>query len=443
MTSPADTAARSWRQDLAVYLDRRVVAMLFLGFSAGLPFPLVFTTLTAWLRDEGIERAAIGMFAWVGLLYSIKVIWAPLVDRLRVPVLTAMLGRRRSWMLCAQLGITAGLAFMAVAEPTVALFGIAVASVLVAFSSATQDIAIDAYRIEATTADRQGAMAATYQLGYRIAVLVGTAGALYVAAFGSWRSAYFAMAALMGIGIVTTLLIQEPKVDARTQPEVDLRSLRGLRVWFMDAVAGPFVDFFRRHRRFALVLLAFVGLSRIGDLLLGIMANPFYLDLGYTLTEIANIAKVFGFGVTMIGAAVGGIVVARYGPVRPLVTATALICVTNLVFAGLAHHGVPDVGLLALAISADNFAMGFSSTVFIAYMSSLTNAAYTATQYALFSSLMSLPGKFLSGFSGFIVDSTNWEFFFLYASAMGLPAVALAVVISRRPAPPREAVVAT
>ena len=432
----AHAAADQWRRSFLVYLNPRVIGMVFLGFSAGLPFPLVFSTLTAWLGTYDVEKSAIGMFAWVGLLYSIKFFWAPLVDRLPLPVVTRALGRRRSWMLVAQLGIVAGLLGLAGTDPTAALATVALLSVAVAFCSATQDIAIDAYRIEAVEADSQGAMAATYQLGYRLAVLVGTAGAFYIAGFFSWNAAYTAMAACMSVGVVTVLVIREPKTDAREGMGWGQGGPLAARIagWFGDAVVGPFVEFFRRNGRFALLLLAFIGLSRVSDLLLGIMANPFYLDIGYTLIEIANVAKIFGFGITIGGALMGGVIVSRYGPVRPLIVSTALLSVTNLCFAALASHGVADILWLAVLISADNFALGFASTVFIAYFSSLTNAAYTATQYALFTSLMILPGKVLSGFSGMVVDSTDYVTFFLYASAMGVPAILLAMVITRKAA---------
>ncbi len=432
----AHAAADHWRQSFLVYLKPRVIGMMFLGFSAGLPFPLVFTTLTAWLQTHDVEKSAIGMFAWVGLLYSIKFFWAPLVDRLPLPVITRALGRRRSWMLVAQLGIAAGLLGMAGVDPGSALTTVALLSVAVAFCSATQDIAIDAYRIEAVAAESQGAMAATYQLGYRLAVLVGTAGALYVADFYSWGVAYTAMAVCMSVGLVTVLIIREPETASRKGMGWGRTGPAAARLagWFGDAVVGPFVEFFKRNGRFAILLLAFIGLSRVSDLLLGIMANPFYLDIGYTLIEIANVAKIFGFGITIGGALMGGVIVSRYGPIRPLIVSTALLSITNLCFAALASHGEAEIVWLAVLISADNFALGFASTVFIAYFSSLTNAAYTATQYALFTSLMILPGKVLSGFSGMVVDATDFVTFFLYASAAGIPAVLLAVVITRNAA---------
>ena len=427
-------AAHNWRESLLVYLKPRVIGMLFLGFSAGLPFLLVFSTLSAWLRTYDVSRTAIGMFAWVGLLYSLKFCWAPLVDRLPLPVLTRILGRRRSWMLIAQLGIVAGLLGMAGLDPSAALMPVALFSVFVAFCSATQDIAIDAYRIEAVAVEDQGAMAATYQLGYRVALLVSGAGALYLSEFFSWDAAYTVMAACMLVGLVTVLIINEPAGNVAAAANDDRGGFGPDRVvaWFGDAVIGPFAEFFRRNGAFALLVLIFIGLSRVSDLLFGNIANVFYLDLGYTLSEIATVAKLFGFGVTVGSAFVGGIVVSRYGPVRPLLFATALVAVTNLCFAALAFHDVADIRYLAGVISADNFAVGFAGTVFIAYFSSLTNAAYTATQYALFTSLMLLPGKLLSGFSGMVVDATDYVTFFLYASAAGIPAIVLAVIITRK-----------
>ena len=426
-------ATQTWQESFLVYRKPRVVVMLFLGFSAGLPFLLVFSTLSAWLRDVEVSRTAIGMFAWVGLLYSLKFCWAPLVDRLPIPVLTRVLGRRRSWMLIAQIGLVAGLLGMAGLDPTAALLPVALLSVFVAFCSATQDIVVDAYRIEAAPAEDQGAMAATYQLGYRIALLVSGAGALYLAYFVSWNAAYSVMVACMLVGPLTVLFIDEPEIDVTVASDDDGGGfgLERAVAWFGDAVIGPFVEFFRRNGAFALLVLTFIGLSRVSDLLFGNIANVFYVDLGYSLLEIANVAKFFGFGVTIVGVFVGGVVVSRYGPVRPLLFATALVAITNLCFAALAAHGVADVRYLAGVISADNFAVGFAGTVFIAYFSSLTHAAYTATQYALFTSLMLLPGKLLSGFSGMVVDATDYVTFFLYASAAGIPAIVLAVIITR------------
>ena len=421
----------NWADALRVYLHPRVLAMLFLGFSAGLPFLLVAGTLTAWLKTVNVGIAEIGMFGWIGILYALKFLWAPLIDRLPLPGLTSWLGRRRGWILASQLGITAALLGLAVADPVVSLERVAWLALAAAFFSATQDIVVDAYRIEAVEPKVQGAMAASYQFGYRLAILVAGAGALFIADLVSWRVAYQVMAMCMGVGIVTVLLIDEP--DTRvTEPDGDISGspMQRLSGWFADAVAGPFVEFFQRNGNWAIVLLVFIGLYRLSDMVWGVMANPFYLELGFSLSEIAAVSKVFGTIVTFVGIAVGGVYVARFGLGGPLIAGAIMLAVTNLVFAGMAYWGA-DLWFLTLTISADNFAAGFTGTVFIAYLSSLTNVNYTATQYALFSSLMSLPGKIVSGFSGYIVESTDWVMFFLYVAAMGIPGIVLAFMVVR------------
>lgn len=410
---------------LSIYAQPRVLAMLVLGFASGLPFPLVFTTLTAWLTTTGVSKSEIGMFAWAGIAYSVKFAWAPLVDRLGIPGLTAWLGRRRSWMLLSQCGVIAVLLLMSVTDPATRLAQIAVLTVVLAVCSATQDIAVDAWRIEAVTARLQGAMAAAYQVGYRSAVLIAGAGALYIADLGSWGLAYQVMAALMLPGVLTALLVAEPAVAAVS---VGVDSLAN---WFSTAVVGPFTEFFQRVGGFGFVLLLFIGSYRISDMVLGVMANPFYIDTGFSLSEIATVTKVFGFAITLFGAALGGVAVARYGAARPLVAGAVMLAASNLVFIGLAQAG-PDLGWLIAAICADNLAAGFVGTIFIAYLSGLTNVAYTATQYALFTSLMSLPGRLLSGFSGQIVEAAGWVNFFIYTTAAGIPAILLAMLVVRR-----------
>ncbi len=442
MTPTAPTSEkRDWRAGLKAYLQPQVPPLLFLGFAAGLPFLLVFSTLSAWLRDVGVERATIGYFGWIGLTYSIKVVWAPVVDRLPLPGLTRLLGRRRSWMLLAQLGIAGGLIGMALVDPTQNITGFALLALLIAFCSATQDIALDAYRIEVAPVELQGALAAAYQLGYRVALLAAGAGALLLAEYHSWTVAYLVMAALMGIGLATVLLVREPAVDpaGATAREREYLRLMGplaadagaaakaLR-WLYGAVACPFIDFFRRNGWYALLILAFIGLFRVSDIAMGIMANPFYLDLGFSKAEIAEVAKLYGFVMTIAGALIGGFIVARYGALRPLLAAAFLVAATNVLFAHLATLG-PDIGWLIVTISADNLASGFAGSVFIAYLSGLTSSAYTATQYALFSSLMTLPGKFLSGYSGELVDAWGYHDFFLYTAALGIPAVSLVLLL--------------
>ena len=426
-----DRPLKSWREALLVYTRPRVIGMIFLGFSAGLPFLLVFSTLSAWLRDEGTTRTVIGFFSWVGITYSTKVFWAPIIDRLPFPLLTRLLGKRRSWMLVAQIGIALGLAGMALVDTQTQLTQLALLAVLVAFSSSTQDIVIDAYRIEAVDREFQGAMAATYVFGYRLALLVAGAGAFYIAEFNSWRVAYLSMAALMGIGMLTTLIIQEPQhiATSKTKTPAATFSLR-LKNWFSIAIIEPFAEFFSRNGKIALLILLLIAIYKLSDITMGVMANPFYLDLGFSKTEIANISKIFGFFMTIAGAALGGILVARYGMMRPLLLGAVMVALTNMLFAVLAISE-PSLTLLAIVISTDNLSGGLAASAFIAYLSSLTNQAYTATQYALFSSLMTLPAKLLGGFSGIVVDTQGYFTFFVYAAAIGLPAIGLVVILIR------------
>ncbi len=437
------TTENSWRKAFSIYAQPRVLGMIFLGFSAGLPFLLVFSTLSAWLRDEGVARSVIGFFSWVGVTYSIKVFWAPVVDRLPLPLLTKLLGKRRSWMVVAQIGIAIGLVGMGFSDSQSQLQQIALFAVWVAFCSATQDIVVDAYRIEAVVPEYQGAMAATYVLGYRVALLVAGAGAFYIADYASWQVAYFVMAATMSVGVLTALIINEPehKVSESTkQRERQLESVLGvtesqtfgskLLAWFSDAVVSPFVDFFKRNGKAGLLILALIAVYKMSDITMGVMANPFYLDLGFSKKEIADVSKIFGFFMTIAGASIGGVMVVRYGIMRPLLFGAVMVAVTNLLFALLAISE-PSLMLLAGVISADNLSGGIATSVFIAYLSSLTNSAYTATQYALFSSLMTLPAKLLGGFSGVVVDSFGYHSFFVYASAVGLPAIVLVVVVMR------------
>ncbi|MFW2133220.1 AmpG family muropeptide MFS transporter [Ectothiorhodospira haloalkaliphila] len=440
---------RSWRSAFAVYRHPRVIGMLFLGFAAGLPLLLVGGTFTAWLRDLGVELAAIGFLSWVGMAHSIKVFWAPVVDRLELPLLTRWFGRRRAWMLLAQAVIGGSLLGMALTDPTQHLWLVAVWAVLAAFGSATQDIAIDAYRIEAVTRDRQGAMAASYIFGYRVALLAAGAGALHLAAVGNWSIAYGVMGLLMGVGLITTLIIREPEVTVdRTTQRMEQRVVdylqrtrhqgwrRGLTAWFIGAVICPFADFMKRFGWVALLILLFIGTFRISDIFMGVMANPFYLDLGFTKTQIANVAAAFGLAMTLTGAALGGLLVVRYGIMRMLIFTAFLAPITNLTFSLLAMLGPETYGLV-LAIMADNISGGLAISVFIAYLSSLTNTAYTATQYALFSSLMTLPGQFLAGFTGVLVEHIDWFWFFISSALIGIPAIVLAFVLARWANPDR------
>ncbi|TDT43170.1 PAT family beta-lactamase induction signal transducer AmpG [Halospina denitrificans] len=433
------TAYPGWR----VYLNPRVLGMLFLGFSAGLPLLLVGGTFTAWLRDLNVELAAIGFLSWVGMAHSIKVLWAPFVDRLPLPVLSAIFGRRRAWMLAAQVAVAVSLLGMGLTDPREQLWLVAVWAVIAAFGSATQDVAIDAYRVEAAPSTYQAAMAATYVTGYRVAILVAGAGALHIAAVGSWALSYSLMGAFMVVGMITTLISREPVPNPdRVAPESEARVIsyladtahtgfqRRLTAWFIGAVVCPFTDFFQRYGKAAIIILFFVSTFRISDIFMGVMANPFYLDLGFSKEEIANIAAAFGLAMTLFGAALGGLLVARFGIAAMLIFTAFMAPATNLTFAWLANLGPETYGLVA-AIIADNVTGGLSISVFIAYLSSLTNTAYTATQYALFSSLMTLPGQFAGGFTGVVAERTGWVGFFLITAMLGLPAIILAVMLLR------------
>jgi MFS transporter, PAT family, beta-lactamase induction signal transducer AmpG len=431
---------RAWWEAVLIYRQPKVFAMLLLGFSAGLPFMLVFQTMSAWLRQAGIERATIGMLAWVGIAYSIKFLWAPVVDRLRLPILHRLLGRRRSWMLLAQLGIAFGLANLAQSNPAAGVQMIAVWALWVAVFSATQDIALDAWRIESAPPDLQGGMAAAYQLGYRVAIMTGTAGALWIASDVSWAAAYSTMAVLMSIGLITTLCIAEPKVSAAPiviaapmPKEAQAPWFVTVRIEVVSAVWGPIKDFFSRYGlALGLLLFAFIGSYRLTDYAMGVMTNPFYLDHGYTLKQVASVVKAFGLVSAIVGVLIGGTIVARYGVVRSLFVGSGMIMLSNLGFAALASSGGPSVVALACVNSFDNVALGVHGVSLLAFMSTLTSSKYTATQYAVLSSLYAMPGKVLMGTSGFVVDAIGYPMFFVYTACLSVPAMLLLFWLTKK-----------
>ena len=405
-----------------------------LGLSAGLPLLLVLGTLSFWLREAGIDRTTIGYLSWVGLAYAFKWVWAPLVDRMPIPVFTRWLGRRRSWLLLAQLAVAGGLIAMSFNDPQVALQPVVWGALAVAFGSATQDIALDAFRIESADADRQAALAASYQTGYRLAMIWAGAGVLWVAAraevaglagyqHGAWQVAYLAMAASMLPGMLTVLLSPEPG-------RLAMPASRNAAQWLRSALIEPFADFLNRYGRQALLILGLIALYRISDVVMGIMANPFYVDMGYTKDEVAGVTKVYGVIMTLVGAFVGGVLSMRLGVMRVLMLGAVLSAATNLLFAGLSLRG-HDVTALIVVISADNLAGGIATAAFIAYLSSLTNINYSATQYALFSSMMLLLPKFLAGYSGRYVDAFGYSYFFVGTALMGLPVLLLVWLASR------------
>ncbi|MDP2548544.1 MULTISPECIES: AmpG family muropeptide MFS transporter [unclassified Oceanobacter] len=438
-----------WRDARKIYTRKPVLAIALLGFGAGLPFLLVFSTLTAWLRDAEVERTTIGFFAWIGMTYSIKVFWAPVVDRVSIPLLSRWLGQRRSWILVGQAGIASGLLWMSLLDPHTDLWWIAASALLVAFASSTQDVALDAYRIEAVDDEYQGAMSASYIFGYRVALLFSGAGALYLADWYSWSWSYIGMAALMLVGIAATFWCDEPNhLDAEQRGRMDAELIDRLigrpmhlmqrpawQRWLLGAVICPLLEFFQRNGWFALLILSFIAVFRLSDITMGVMANPFYLDMGYSKSDIARIAKIFGFVMTVVGSGVCGVMVVKWGMYRPLLLGAILVASTNLLFAVMAmtwDGSRPPLSWLAVVISADNLSGGIASTAFVAYLSSLANKSYTATQYALFSSLMTLPGKFISGFSGWVVDGWGYSDFFIIAAALGIPAVLLVLVLMKQ-----------
>ena len=429
----------TWAQTLKVYLEPASLRMLSLGFSAGLPLLLVFGTLSFWLREAGIDRTTIGFLSWVGLAYGFKWVWSPLVDRMPIPWLTRTLGRRRSWLLASQAVIMLALVSMAMTDPQQSLAPVVWCAIAVAFGSATQDIALDAFRIESADTEHQAALAATYQTGYRLAMIWSGAGALWIAAraeipsavagiaapyqHGPWQIAYLVMAVSMLPGVLTVLFSQEPFQRA-------IAPSKNIGEWLHGALVEPFADFIGRYRWQAALILGLIATYRISDVVMGIMANPFYVDMGFSKDEVAAVTKVYGVAMTLVGAFVGGILSLRMGVMRVLMLGAILSAASNLLFAWLSTRG-HDVTALVWVVSADNLAGGIASSAFIAYLSSLTNVQYSATQYALFSSMMLLLPKFVAGFSGKYVDAFGYADFFTSTALLGVPVLILVALASR------------
>ena len=447
--TPASSSV-SWWQSCKIYLEKRVAILFFLGFSSGLPILLVFSTLSFWLREANVSRASIGFFSWIALAYAFKWIWSPFVDRLSIPLLTKWLGRRRSWLLLSQVAIVLSLIGMAHSDPQQNLTLFAICAIIVAYSSATQDIVIDAYRIESAPEKLQAAMAAAYMTGYRLAMIMAGAGSLAIAAWASdsdayqlsaWSTSYWVMAACMGVGIITTFVCHEPdyqpkytvndqKIAAKLKNQHLPRPIAHFLAWLEVAVIEPFKDFFSRYGKHALLILLLIGTYRISDIVMGIMANPFYVDMGYTKGEVAAISKIFGVIMTLLGAGLGGILLTRYSTYTILFLGAFLVVVTNLIFAVLAFVG-KDILLLTAIISMDNISGGIATTAFITYLSKLTNIEFSATQYALFSSMMLLFPKFIAGFSGVYVDSFGYVNFFISSALIGVPVMGLIVLLKK------------
>ena len=508
--TPAAKATKpTWRDSLAALWQKRVAIMLLLGFSAGLPILLIFSSLSLWLVEAGVERKAVTFFSWAALGYSFKFVWAPLVDRMGLPLLTTTLGQRRGWLVLAQAGVIAALVGMANVDPASAqgsLSVLAMFAVLLGFSSATQDVVIDAYRIELAPPEMQALLSSAYIAGYRVGMIVAGAGALYMASYwgsakdaylyAAWQKTYWAMAAIMGVGVLTALWMPETERPAAKAlaphhgnlrlfivflgavsafvaafffagtPAESLQAAMGggpvatlvveaLRLGIALAAAGlvgwvlvragvadvevarttwvvPVRDFFDRYgASTAWLVLALIGLYRISDIVLGVISNVFYSDMGFTKIEIANAVKTFGVVISIVGGFLGGILATRFGVMRCLMWGAVLAALTNLLFIALAQAG-HSTPMFYLVVSADNLAAGFASAAFVAFLSSLVNVSFTATQYALFSSLMTLLPKSIGGYSGGIVDSIGYEGFFLATTLMGLPVILLVWLAARK-----------
>jgi len=408
---------RSWLASLRVYGDRRMLAILLMGFSSGLPLALTASTLAIWLKTTGVSLTAIGLFAEVGLAYNLKFLWAPAIDRVRLPLI-GRLGRRRSWAVTIQLALAVALLVMAGRDPTTDPWSIALVAAVVAFLSASQDIVIDAYRVELLDEREQGAGAAATQVGYRLGMIASGAGALYLAAYFGWFWSYAGMAALMLVGIVTVLMTREPRLVA---PPV-----RGS--WFAETVVAPFAEF--AGRRAWLVILIFVVLYKFGDALAGIMSSPFYVTLGFTLVDIANVAKIFGTAASIAGVFLGGAAVFRLGLMPALLICGAFQALSNLMYIVQLWAG-PDPTVLALTIATENITGGMASAAFVAYLSRLCHPAFTATQYALLSALAATGRTVLAAAGGFLADHLGWQLFFLVATAACAPALLLLVYLMR------------
>src|SRR5215469_3262076 len=421
------TSSLPWRDLMrAILREPRMVLMLALGFSSGLPFLLVFSTQSAWLREAGISRTQIGLLSYVALAYSFKFLWAPIIDSKDVPGLR-ILGRRRAWMLLAQVSVALGLVVLAFGDPSHSLAWTVAGAFFVAFASATQDVTVDGWRIDAATAERQGMMSAAYQLGYRLALLSAGAGALYLADAAGWRTAYLAMALLMTIGIVACLLApgcSKPELPSGT-PAASF-SIRSLGILY----AGPLADLLRRKGVLLVPILVLVALYRLPDFVSGVMANPLYIDLGFSKSEIATVSKLYGVWVGIAGAFAGGFAVLRLGLMPALFLGGIAASSSHLALAWLASSGA-RLDMLTLAISVENFASGFAGTALISYMSSLTSPEFAATQYALLSSLYALPGKLVGGLSGLMVDSFGYPVFFVMTSTIGIPVALLCFTVWR------------
>ena len=417
----------SWKESFSAYLQPRLFIVLFLGFSSGLPFGMLIDPLNFWLSEEEISRTSIGLLSLITLTYPMKVAWAPFIDRLQIPILSKSIGQRKSWLFLAQLTVSIALIGMALTNPKDSLSILVVFALLVAFFSATQDICIDAMRIELVEEKELGEATAMYQAGWRIAFLVSQVATFFIASLFDWSSAYFCSEILMLLVLITCFLkVPEPERDEGLYIALTTNPL----AWIVSSYVKPFLEIFNRLRDSILLILLLVITYRFSDLLLGPMAMPFYRETGFSKEEVAIITNAFGIVVTMSGAFLGGLLIYKYTIMRTMLIGALLVAITNLFFAGLDVVG-HNLAFLTLTISVDNLSQGLAGTALIAYLSSLTNQNFTATQYALLFSLAVIPGKLLASSSGFLVDSYGFFNFFIFASLMGIPAIYLCLKLQK------------
>ena len=462
-----------------IFASRKMAAMLALGFSAGLPIMLVYSTLSAWLREVGVDRATIGFFIWASFAYSLKFLWAPLTDRVRIPVLADKIGNRLAWTFLAILGVTCAMIAMGFQDPSENLKNVAICAVLIGFFSATLDICVDAWRIDASEDEEQAMMAAVYQLGYRFGMILAISGVLWMADVTSWPMAYWTVAAIALVGAITPFWASRP-VESKSKPLSDIKwsrfliiipiiavviffkkyggvndllylillvlclpyifaagllifgreTLNGEAIYDMPII-GDFADIVRRYGWLSLLLLLIIMTYRLSDYTMGVMAMPLYIDLGYTKATIGLVKGAFGVTMLLIGSFAGGWSALKFGFSKTLIAGAILTIVTNLAFAWLAQVQAPLAQYLFVTIGADNLAAGFAGTAIIAYMSLLTNKDFTATQYALFSSIVAFSGKSLAGFSGVLADMIDYQDFFVVTALVGILPL-LAVIIGWR-----------
>lgn len=500
------TTKKSWLDAITIYFDKRVLVMLAFGFSAGLPLMLIYSSLSLWLDEAGVDLEVVTMFGWAALGFSFKFVWAPLVDKVPIPIFTKLLGRRRSWLLLAQGLVILAIVLIANTNPVTikAQQIMAMAAVLLGFSAATQDIVIDALRIEIADISMQSALSAIYTTGYRLGMIIGGWSALRLAdyfgstaesySYAAWHKTYLIMALWMGIGIITTLIIKEPKVNSKIAVVIDenkpsdyvrlvllfiisivamVITFKQLGTWlpetdsplfsFLGASARllsslavavitgtlltkiglvdqktafsiwiePIKNFFDRYGKKALLLLALIGLYRISDIVAGNISNIFYSHMGFTKSEIADAVKFFGVGMVILGGFIGGVIAERVKIMHAMMIGAVLASATNLLFILLTYHP-GDLSYMYFAVTLDNLAAGLATTIFIAFLSALTSIKFTAVQYAIFSSMMTLFPKILSGYSGAIVASTDYATFFTFTFLIGIPILWLIYLVDKK-----------